>query len=136
MASMKNNYLFYGILFIVFLVIYWIIGDTLSQPGIDDLEGDYKEISFYRNENNTGPVIRIFAVYTSDTLWHEMKAYGEFMPHTKYGNTKVFFLRDLVEDVAVFPTSPYISAEAVDLCVATYEKSAMGEVNFKKYPFN
>lgn len=132
---MKKNYLFYGILIIVFLILYWIIGDTLSQPGIDDLEGDYKEISFYRNENNTGPVIRIFAVYTSDTLWHEMKAYGEFMPHTKYGNTKVFFIQDMIDNVTVFPTSPYISAEAMELCIASYEKSAMGEVNFKKYPF-
>jgi hypothetical protein len=133
---MKSNYLYYSLLLAVFLVLWWIIGDTISQPGIGDLEGSYVEMAMFRNENNTGPVVRIFAVHAADTLWEEMRAYGDFMPHTKYGNTKVFFfLEDLKESIHVFPNQPYVSSELAYLCVAKYEKTAMGEVNFVKYPY-
>lgn len=133
---MKSNYLYYALLLAVFLLLWWIIGDTISQPGIADLEGDYKEMASFRNENNTGPVIRIFAVHAADTLWEEMRAYGDFMPHTKYGNTKVFFfLQDLEGKINVFPNEPFISSDMTNLCVGKYEKSAMGEVSFKKKPF-
>lgn len=134
---MKSNYLYYALLLTVFLVLWWIIGDTISQPGIADLKGNYTEMSAFRNENNTGPVIRIFAVHAADTLWEEMRAYGDFMPHTKYGNTKVFFfLQDLSGSINVFPNQPFVSSDLANQCVAKYEKTAMGEVNFIKYPYN
>lgn len=134
---MKSNYLYYSLLLAVFLVLWWIIGDTISQPGIADLEGNYVEVAMFRNENNTGPVVRIFAVHTADTLWEEMRAYGDFMPHTKYGNTKVFFFpEDLTGYINVLPNEPFVSSEMANLCVAKYEKTAMGEVNFIKYPYS
>lgn len=134
---MKSNYLYYSLFLAVFLVLWWIIGDTISQPGIADLEGNYVEVAMFRNENNTGPVVRIFAVHTADTLWEEMRAYGDFMPHTKYGNTKVFFFpEDLTGYINVLPNEPFVSSEMANLCVAKYEKTAMGEVNFIKYPYS
>src|SRR5690606_36739645 len=93
-SLMKSKYIFYGIAVIVMVLVFWIGADTFTQPGIADLQGTYTEVSTYRNENNTGPVVRIYAVYAADTLWEDMEAYGNFMPHTKYGNTKVFFFSD------------------------------------------
>jgi hypothetical protein len=133
---MSSKYLFYGIIIVITLIIFWIISESLTQPSISDLEGEFVEMAKYRNENNTGPVIRIYAVYSADTLWEEMKKYGDFMPHTKYGNTKVFFFADKTygPDV-VRPSEPYFDSNFHDNCLAQYEKTAMGEVRFKKYPF-
>ena len=84
---MKTKYLIGVLILFVIVVMIWIGFDTFTQPGVSDLDGQYTEVAHYRNENNTGPVIRIFAVYTPDSLWADMEAYGNFMPHTKYGNT-------------------------------------------------
>lgn len=133
---MKGNYLFYAILMAVVLAVLWIINDMVSQPGIGDLDGEYRELAVFRNENNTGPVIRIYAVYAADTLWDDMRAYGDFMPHTKYGNTKVYFISQNFEDeINVSPEKPHLPETFHSHCVALYEKSAMGEVNFRKFPF-
>lgn len=133
---MKTNYLFYFLLIFGSIMVWWILNETFSQPGVEDLHGDYEEIGKYRNENNTGPVLRIYAVNTSDTLWNDMKSYGDFMPHTKYGNTKVFFFINMeVESLDVSPEPPFLDPSFQQFCIGKYEKSAMGEVNFIKYPF-
>lgn len=133
---MKSKNIIYVIVVLVIIMIVWILGDTFTQPGIADLEGDYKEVATYRNENNTGPVVRIYAVYAADTLWEDMEAYGNFMPHTKYGNTKVFFFSDPAQTPPeVFPDPPYFDQKYQEHCVAQYEKSAMGETNFLRFPF-
>jgi hypothetical protein len=135
-SPMKSKNIIYGIIGLVVIMIVWILGDTFSQPGIADLEGDYKEMATYRNENNTGPVVRIYAVYAADTLWKDMEAYSNFMPHTKYGNTKVFFFSDPSQTPAeVFPEPPYFDQKYQAYCIAQYEKSAMGETNFLRFPF-
>ncbi|MHC2992027.1 hypothetical protein OB13_10670, partial [Pontibacter sp. HJ8] len=77
----------YTLLAISAALVIWFIYDSFSLPSVDDLKGDFKEVAFYRNENNTGPIVRIYAVTVADTLWKEMQAYGDYMPHTKYGNT-------------------------------------------------
>ena len=118
------------------LIVFWIVSDTLTQPGVADLKGEFIEMSKYRNENNTGPVIRIYAVFASDTLWNEMKAYGDFMPHTKYGNTKVFYFIDKENTPNKLGASePYFDSQFQKYCVGQYEKTAMGETRFKKFPF-
>lgn len=133
MASRK---LFYGLMIVVALLVGWIIVESLSQPGVDDLEGEFHELAFYRNENNTGPIVRIYAVYSADTLWGEMEKYGQFMPHTKYGNTKVYFFNKREKTPReLFPESPYFDPAYSNSCLAVYEKSAMGQVSFVKYPF-
>lgn len=132
---MSKRTTFYFSALAVAAVIVVIIWSSITQPGVGDLEGDFREVAFYRNENNTGPVIRIYAVTVSDTLWEEMKQYGEFMPHTKYGTTKVYYFRDgdpvpreLVPGEKNFPDNynPY--------CLAKYEKDNMGKVSYVRYP--
>lgn len=133
---MKSKTIVYGIILIVLVLIIWIGMDTFSQPGIRDLEGTYSEVASYRNENNTGPILRIYAVHAADTLWRDMEAYGNFMPHTKYGNTKVYFFSDPGETPPqVNPEPPHFGEQYEKYCMAIYEKSAMGETSFTQYPF-
>ena len=68
-----------------------MVYDSFSQRGMKDLKGNFKEVNFYRNEQNTGPVVRIYTVTIADTIWDEMETYGDYMPYTKYGNTKVYY---------------------------------------------
>lgn len=120
----------------VLLIIIAIIWNAVNEPGIKDLKGDFKEVAFVRNEQNSGPVIRIYAVSVEGEPWKEMEQYGNYMPHTKYGTTRVYF----------FPANkPYPSA--LDLgdnniaenlkenCLAVYEKDGMSQVNFQRYPY-
>jgi hypothetical protein len=116
-----------GLLLAIFIVI-----NSMSQPGVQDLEGNFEQVAMYRNENNTGPVIRLYAVTVNDTLWTEMEQYGNFMPHTKYGITKVyFFLEGSPTPANLQPGQPLAPAYA-PYCIATYEKDAMSGVAFIK----
>ena len=118
-------------------LIIWFVYDSFSLPSVDDLEGDFKETAFYRNENNTGPIVRIYAVTVADTLWEQMQQYGDYMPHTKYGNTKVyFFLNSKPAPDQVQPGEQNFSPEYQPYALARYEKDAMGQVSFIKHPFN
>ena len=121
---------------VIALLLIWIIADATNQPGVQDLPGNFEEVALYRNENNTGPIIRIYAVTLTDTLWSEMKEYGNFMPHTKYGNTKVyFFLKGSPVPAKLSPETENFSPELKRYALAVYEKDAMGTVSFRKYPF-
>lgn len=118
---------------VLVLVVGYIVYDASSQPGVQNLAGSFEEVAFYRNENNTGPIIRIYAVTVQDTLWEEMKAYGEFMPHTKYGSTKVYFFREGTPTPnEVFPGPENFDQRYSPHLLAQYEKDAMGQVSFKK----
>ncbi len=116
-----------------FMLIVIILISTFTQPGVSDLKGDFKQVAMYRNENNTGPIVRLYAVTVNDTLWAEMEQYGNFMPYTKYGTTKVYFFRQGSpvpatlqpgEENFADPYKPHV--------IATYEKDAMSRVSFKK----
>lgn len=118
-------------------LILWFIYDSFSQPGTDDLKGDFKEVAFYRNENNTGPIVRVYAVTVADTLWSEMQQYGDLMPHTKYGSTKVyFFLNDSPAPEKVLAADPNIEEQFQKSCIGKYEKDAMSQVTFTRFPFS
>lgn len=118
------------------ILIVWFIYDSFSQPGPQNLEGDFKEVAMYRNENNTGPIVRIYAVTVADTLWQEMQAYGDYMPHTKYGNTKVyFFLKDKPAPDEVYPGEENFEQQYRQHTAAVYENDAMSQVSFRKKPF-
>lgn len=93
---MSRKNIRYAILFLIGAVITYIVFDSTSQPNVNDLKGGFKEVALYRNENNTGPITRIYAVTATETLWDEMKKYGDLMPYTKYGTTKVYFFRQLI----------------------------------------
>lgn len=125
------------LLIISLALVAWFVYYSFSQPGPQDLKGDFREVAFYRNENNTGPIIRIYAVTTSDTLWQEMQAYGNYMPHTKYGNTKVYFFHSSQPVPAeVTPGDVNIPTQYQQNVLAVYEKDTMGQVSLIRHPFS
>ena len=129
---MKPKYLALGA---IVLLLGWFIFDSLSQPGVGDLKGGFQEVAMYRNENNTGPIIRVYAVTVADTAWQQMRQYGDFMPYTKYGNTKVYFFRQgQPVPKAVRPGDVNFDAAFNQSCLAKYEKEVMGNVTFVRYP--
>ncbi|MEP0711860.1 MAG: hypothetical protein ABJC55_08050, partial [Algoriphagus sp.] len=112
-------------------LVILIAKESFFQPGIERFEGKYKELSTYRNENNTGPVVRIYAVQALDNSQEWMREYGDAMPHTKYGRTVVFFFSDQIDQaIDLSPTDPYFSPELWQYVHATYKKSPMGDVSF------
>jgi hypothetical protein len=125
---------FLGLAAIV-LLLGWFVFDSLSQPTTQDLAGNFQEAATYRNENNTGPITRVLAVTVTDTLWREMRQYGDLTPYTKYGNTKVYFFRaGQPVPKAVQPGEVNFSPEFNKYCLSKYEKEVMGNITFKRYP--
>ena len=128
----KPKYLVLGALA---LLLGWFVFDSLSQPGVGDLKGDFQEAATYRNENNTGPIVRVYAVTVADTLWRVMRQYGDLAPYTKYGTTKVYFFRQgQPVPKVVQPGEVNFSPEFNKNCLAKYEKEVMSNVSFKRYP--
>jgi hypothetical protein len=133
---MRNNRTKIVFIILVAVITIFIIRDTFTQTGINDLKGGFVEKAAYRNENNTGPVQRIYAVAVKDTLGAQLKAYGDLMPHTKYGNTKVyFFLKGVDVPGQLGPGDINFDIKYNAGCFALYEKSAMGNVALVKNPF-
>ncbi len=125
-----------GIGLFVLVLIAWMLKDTFKSSGIDQLKGGFTEVAKYRNENNTGPVQRIYAVTVSDTTHAELLKYGNAMPHTKYGNTKVYFFLHINEaPKKLYPGIVNFETQFNNLCYARYEKSAMGNVGLVKWPY-
>ncbi|RZL35778.1 hypothetical protein [Pedobacter aquatilis] len=121
----------------ILVLVGFIIKGTFNQPGIKDMKAGFKEITKYRNANNTGPVQRIYVVTVKDSIWKEMENYGNFMPHTKYGNTKVyFFMESANAPQSLQPGAVNFDVSFNKSCIALYEKSAMSQIAFNKYPFN
>lgn len=112
-----------------------MVKDTLNQPGIADMKAGFKEIAKFRNANNTGPVQRIYIVTIKDSIWKEMEDYGNLMPHTKYGNTKVYFFMDNGKaPQSLHPGEVNFDPQFNQSCIALFEKSAMSQVAFNKHP--
>jgi len=133
---MKGSIVRKGIIAILIFFIAYMLYDAIMQPGTGDLQGKFNQVALYRNENNTGPVMRIYVVTLEDTLWQEMKDYGNLMPHTKYGTTKVyFFLKDTPVPDTVFPGKDNFDARFKPYCLAVYEKNAMSSVSLRRNPF-
>jgi len=133
---MKKKSLSYLIVAIVLVLVFLIVRDTVNQPGVDDMKAGFKEIVKYRNANNTGPVQRIYVVTVKDSVWKEMEDYGNLMPHTKYGNTKVyFFMEGQNVPQSLQPGDVNFDPAFNPSCIALYEKSAMSQVAFNKWPF-
>lgn len=129
----KRNYI---LIFLVVAGFLYMIKDSFFQPGVEELKGNFKELGFTRNENNTGPVLRLYSVSLSDTLWKEMETYGNYMPHTKYGVTKVFFFlhgASAPSEVSIDTQKP--ASEYQRNCIAMYEKDANSQVKLVRYPF-
>jgi len=118
------------------LILVAIVWGMLASESIDDLEGGFEQVAFARNANNTGPVKRVYAVTVRDTLWEEMKTYGDYLPYTKYGNTSVYFFRDEGHTLQKIGLSdPAFDPKFQPQCIGKFEKDASGVPTFKKYPF-
>lgn len=129
---MKKRYFFAPL---VFILMIWFVREATTQPGVTELSGEPQEIAYTRNENNTGPVKRVYVVSFADTLWQEMEKYGRYMPHNKYGNTQVYFFRaDQPYPQTVSLDDP-IAKNYRPYCLARFEKDAMGAERFVRYPF-
>ena len=125
---MNKKYIPYFVGSAVLILIFSIIKSTFNQTGIENMKAGFKEIAQYRNDNNTGPVQRIYVVTIKDSIWSEMEAYGNFMPHTKYGNTKVyFFMENSNVPKNLEPGEVNFDNRFNKNCIALYEKSAMRE---------
>lgn len=125
------------ILLLSVLIIIAIIWNAITEPGIKDLKSDFKEVAFIRNEQNTGPVIRIYAVSLNSEDWKEMEQYGNYMPHTKYGTTRIYFFlnnREIPEELNFGEVN--IPEKYKKNCIAIYEKDGMSQTSIRKYPFN
>lgn len=115
----------------------YFLFDSLSQPNPNTLSGNFTEVAMYRNPNNTGPVVRIFAVTVEDTLWEEMRQYGEMMPYTKYGTTTVFFFRaGEAYPREIQESDPYFDQTFQSACLGRYHKDAMANATLTRYPFS
>ncbi|MCE6991060.1 hypothetical protein [Dyadobacter sp. CY323] len=131
---LKNKKVLFLILIVV--TIGYIIYDSTSQPTVDDLKGNFRELAVYRNENNTGPIVRVYAVSVEGEVWDEMRKYGDLMPYTKYGTTTVYFFdasKPAPERVAA--TEPHFNPTFNPGCLAVYSKDQNGGISFKKNPF-
>jgi hypothetical protein len=132
---MNKKIVFYPLTIFILILIFFIIKDTFNQPGITDMKAGFKEVAKFRNANNTGPVQRIYVVTVKDSLWKELEDYGNIMPHTKYGNTKVYyFLEGSDVPNKLHPGAVNFDPKYNSLCIALYEKSAMSQSVFNKYP--
>jgi hypothetical protein len=130
---LKSSRLIYSILAgIVAVLVIYIAKESFFQPGMDRFDGKYEELGNYRNENNTGPIVRLYAVKVLDNSDDWMKEYGNSLPHTKYGRTIVFFFGDEIDQkVELSPKEPYYMESMKPYLIASYEKTPMGEVRFK-----
>jgi hypothetical protein len=129
----KNKIYLFIISAIIIVTIFWSVFNTL---GINDLDGNLKEIAFIRNEQNTGPIVRVYAVSIDEENWESMEQYGNYMPHNKYGTTRIYFF---------LSNNPYrgklqIEGENIEKsyqkeCIALFEKNGMSQTSLVKYPY-
>ncbi|MFC5282926.1 hypothetical protein [Pedobacter alpinus] len=126
----RNIFLISAAIILIAIMVY----NSLSQPGIGDLKSEFKEITSIRNEQNDGPILRAYLVTIDSLNLADMTTYGNFMPHNKYGNTKVYFF----SPNKPFPKSlnliePVFDQTFEKYCLAVYEKNGMGEVVLRDF---
>jgi hypothetical protein len=125
-----------AILFISVIIISLIFYSLFSTETINSLKGGFKELAFVRNENNTGPIIRIYAFSVEDTLWTEMQKHADLLPHTKYGTTEVYyFLNDDSLDAELKLNMSGLSQEAKPKCLFRAIKDGQSRLEYIKNPF-
>ena len=74
------------------IILGYGIWEAFSQPSIEDLPGDFKQVGFVRNEQNKGGIIRIYAVSVGDLANAKYEACADLFPTNDYGSvTKIYF---------------------------------------------
>ena len=115
----------------VVVVLFLIVKESFSNQGMAAYQDQFVELGHYRNENNTGPVLRIYAFRSLTRDPEVLKEFAELLPHTKYGRTLVFFFGEAMTDsVSLSPAPPHISPSLEPQLFAKYEKTPMGEGQF------
>ncbi len=108
-----------------------------TEENIHDLEGDFKEVAYSRNENNTGPVVRVYAFTVADTLWSTMREHTGLLPHTKYGTTEAYYFLDKEKaPTSIKLKEPKITSELQSYCIAKAVKDGMGNISLERYPYS
>ena len=126
---MKTNQIIF--LAIAIFLIGYISVESLSSGNLRQFEGKLEEMDFYRNENNTGPVLRIYSVKVIDADRAMMQDYAKQMPHNKYGRTMVFFFSNEIEEkVMIGPKDPYFDPVHNPFLLASFLKTPMSEERF------
>lgn len=127
----KKQFLWLAFFVVLTGIILIFDSKEFSQP--TKLIGGFKEVAFYRNENNDGPVVRIYAVSVKNPDIAEYNDYGNAMPYTLHGNTKVYFFdvsgevpNNLVFHYPHFDTLKY---KAIKL----YERNGANQVSIKDF---
>ena len=116
----------------VLIVLAVIVTESFSEQGIAAYQDQFEEVGYYRNENNTGPVLRIYAYQTQVEDIEVLKSFADLLPHTKYGRTLVFFMHKSVKaPVVLSPESPHFPASISPSIFAKYEKTPMKEQQFE-----
>ena len=116
----------------VLIVLGVIVTESFSEQGIAAYQDQFEEVGYYRNENNTGPVLRIYVYQTQVEDQEVLKSFADLLPHTKYGRTLVFFVHESVKaPVVLSPESPHFPASISPSIFAKYEKTPMGEQQFE-----
>ena len=131
---MKNQKRKIFLIFAVVILIAIMIYNSLSQPGISDLKSEFKEITSTRNEQNDGPILRAYVVTIDSLNLADMTAYGNFMPHNKYGNTKVYFFypnKPFPKKINLI--DPVFDQTFEKYCLAIYEKNGMGQIVVREF---
>lgn len=125
----KKQFLWLGFFVALTAIILVFDSKNFSQPS--KLKGGFKEIGFYRNENNDGPVIRVYSVSVMDPRIAKYEDYGNAMPYTLHGNTKVYFFdsKDEAPTKLIFnyPHFDTLKYKAIKV----YERNGANLVNIK-----
>lgn len=111
---------------IVLIIIYIIVSDTSLLTNTKEIRGSFSETAFKRNENNSGPVVRLYAVKVDSPLVADFEAYGNSMPHTEHGTTKIFFFdseQGAPEQISLEP--PYYDTSRYH-AIWVFQKNAVG----------
>lgn len=115
-------------------LIAYISVASFSGGNLSQFEGKLEEMDFYRNENNTGPVLRIYTIKIIDADREMMLEYAKQMPHTKYGRTLIFFFSSAIKEVVkVGPREPYFDSVHRPYLVASFLKTPMSEERFNYF---
>lgn len=119
----KKRLTWFGIVLLAMLAI--ILFDSTLLTNAEKIRGGFTETAFSRNENNSGPVIRLYAVKVDSPAVADYEGYGNSMPHTEHGTTKIFFFEgeapeDLQLDAPHYDTARYRA-------IWVFQKNAVGK---------
>lgn len=120
----------------VAVIVIATLWNAFSQPGLDDFNSTFTEVYLSRNENNTGPVDRVYIITSSDSIFSEMELYGKLMPYSKQGTTKVYFF----DANKPYPKTAKrgkvnFDSQFDEYCLARYSKNSYGATTFSVFPF-